>query len=439
MSHGALAILGGAPLLSELELRTWPRLGGDEVVAVVQVLDRGILAGDDAPVTRRLEERFAELVGARHALLTHAGTSALHLALIAAKTGSGDEVVLPAYGYIAGPMCVLALGAIPRFVDVDRETGNLDPSSIDDVVNERTRAIMPMHIHGCPADMDEILETAARHGLVVVEDAAQAHGTTYRGRSVGTLGAMAAFSLHESKALPAGEGGLFVTDDDAMMETALRARSLGRDLRLHEREGKPGLRVPSAPLLSVIPGHMFRGNEMMAALALSQLPRLAARISTVQKMAELLGAELDGLPGLRVQRVPADRTASWYKVRLHFDVEEAGIELPPCLFRDLFVRALEAEGVEAGSWQHVLLPGHPVFADVGGFGQRWRDRSPSDPVALRDAARARFPNANALLESSVVLFSERRPLMAQPADTVRRVAAVVRKVWTHRHALQRLV
>jgi len=329
VSDGDLAIFGGAPLLSQVGLRTWPQLGGAERIAVLRVLDRGILAGDDAPVARRLEEKFANAVGTRRALLTHAGTGALQLALIAAKIGPGDEVVLPAYGYIAGPMCVLAQGAIPRFVDVDRETGNLDASSIDEVVNDRTRAIMPMHIHGCPADMDEILERAARHGFVVVEDAAQAHGTTYRGRRVGTLGALAAFSLHESKALPAGEGGLLVTDDDALMERALRARSLGRDLRLHGRKGARDRQASRAPL-SLISGHMFRGNEMMAALALSQLPRLAARIATTQKKAELLRAELEGLEGLRVQRLPANRTTSWYKVRLHFDAEEAGIELLSC-------------------------------------------------------------------------------------------------------------
>ncbi len=437
MSGGDLAILGGAPRLSEQELRTWPHFGGDELLAVMRVLDRGILAGDDAPVARRLEERFAEVVGARHALLTHAGTSALHLAMIAARIGNGDEVVLPAYGYVAGPMCVLAQGAIPRFVDVDPETGNLDPSSLEEVTNERTRAIMPMHIHGCPADMDEIRESAARHRLVVVEDAAQAHGTTYRGRRVGTLGAMAVFSLHESKALPAGEGGLFVTDDDVMMERALRARSLGRDLRVHPRAPRARRPDDSAPL-SVVPGHMFRGNEMMAALALSQLPRLAARIAAVQKRAELLRAELEGLPGLRVQSIPADRTSSWYKVRLHFDVEEAGVELPPRDFRDLFVRALAAEGVDAGLWQRVLLPAHPVFAGADGFERRRRHRSPPDPAFLRDPIAARFPHATALLESSVVLFSERRPLMAQSADTVRRVAAAVRQVWRHRQALLRV-
>lgn len=142
------------------------------------------------------------MVGTRHALLTHAGTSALQIALSAAKIAPGDEVVVPAYGYIAGPMCVLAQGAIPRFVDVDRETGNLDPSGIEAILNERTRAVLPMHIHGCPADMDEVRAVANRFGLVVIEDAARAHGATYRGKNAGTLGDMGVFSLHESKALP---------------------------------------------------------------------------------------------------------------------------------------------------------------------------------------------------------------------------------------------
>jgi len=406
LSSRRLGLAGGAPLIRRSELRTWPRLGLDEVAAVHRVLDRGILAGEDAPATRTLEASFAHWIGVRHALLTHSGTGALQLALIGAGIQPGDEVVFPAYGYVAGPMSASMHGAVPRFADVDRETGNLDPSSFAEVVNDRTRAVVPMQIHGCPADMDEISAIASRRGVVVVEDAAQAHGATYRGRSVGALGAMGVFSLHESKPLPAGEGGLFVTDDDALMELALRARSLGR----HPRLSDP---------LSTVPGHMLRGNEMAAALALSQLPRLAARVAAVQKKAALLRAELEGLEGLRLQRLPRDRTSSWYKVRLELDAERAGVAIPPRALRDLLVRALTAEGVDAGLWQHALLPEHPVFS---------RRAEPAE----------RFGRAAALLDSSVILFSQRRPLIAQSSEVVRRVAAAVREVWGRRRSLLRL-
>ena len=424
-----LAILGGAPTLTQGDHRPWPQLGAREREAVSRVLERGVLGGEDGPASRALEARFAELVGVRHALLTHAGTSALQLALAAAEIAPGEEVILPAYGYVAAPLCVLARGGIPRFVDVDRESGNLDPRAVEEVLTPRARAIVPMHIHGCPADMDRLGALAARYGLALIEDAAQALGATHRGRPVGGLGASAAFSFQSTKHVPAGEGGVFVTDDDAAAERARSARGFGRDVRAQREAGG---------LVAHTLGGVGRGNEMMAAVALAQLERLPERMATMRWNETLLRDAFADLEGLSLQTVEADRTAVWYKLRLHFDARVAGLALAPRALRSLLMRALLAEGVGVTLWQDHLLPEHPAFAPHGGFERRWPYALHPEPDTLRAEYRAeRFPRARALLDASLVLFDENRPLIAQTPRTVERVAAAVRKVWAGRHALAR--
>ena len=202
----------------------WPVLTGEDRAAVARVLDRGVLSGAGAPEMRALEAEFAAAVGARFCLATNSGTSALHVALAAAGVGPGDEVIVPALGFIATAQAVLHAGATPVFADVDPATYNIDVADAARRVNPRTRAIVPVHLHGLPADMDGIAALGRQAGLTVVEDAAQAHGALYKGRAVGTLGAMGAFSLNSTKNLPAGEGGLFVTDSEELYARAARVR-----------------------------------------------------------------------------------------------------------------------------------------------------------------------------------------------------------------------
>ena len=202
----------------------WPILTDEDRAAVARVFDRGVLSGAGAPEMRALETEFASAVGARFCLATNSGTSALHIALAAAGVGPGDEVIVPALGFIATAQAVLHAGATPVFADVDPVTYNIDVADAARRVNSRTRAIVPVHLHGLPADMDGIAALGRQAGLTVVEDAAQAHGALYKGRAVGTLGAMGAFSLNSTKNLPAGEGGLFVTESEELYARAARVR-----------------------------------------------------------------------------------------------------------------------------------------------------------------------------------------------------------------------
>jgi perosamine synthetase len=436
IKRDALALFGGRPVLPARSHRLWPVVGDEERRAVARVLDRGILSGPHAPESRALEEEFATFVGAKRCLLTHCGTSALVIALAAAGVRPGDEVIVPAYSFVATPLAVLQLGAIPIFADVDVATGCVDLALAEAAVTTRTRAIMPVHMHGCAADMKGLLDIAHRRGIVVVEDAAQAHGATFGGRPVGALGAAGGFSMQSSKNLPAGEGGLFVTNDDALADAAASVRNFGQDVSSSDEAeydvARPldGTRALDAQRV----GSMYRGNEMTAAFARAQLARLPERTARCQRNAETLAHALTELPGVSPPVVPIERTSVHHKFRVRVDPERAGLALTPRQLRDALVLALRAEGLEVVLWQSVALPAQTLF-------QR-RDPSagfPHAPDGGTDLAAnydpERYPRTQALLDGSVVLFSQSSPLIAQADDVVARYAEAFGRVWHHRNAL----
>ncbi|HEY8039886.1 MAG TPA: DegT/DnrJ/EryC1/StrS family aminotransferase [Polyangiaceae bacterium] len=431
-----LALFGGTPVLSKEAHRVWPIVGEDERRAVMRVLDRGVLSGPFAPEAMALEQEFARFAGARHCLLTHCGTSALVVALAAAGVRAGDEVIVPAYSFVATPLAVVQVGAVPVFADVDVETGCLDPAAAEAAVTQRTRAIMPVHMHGCAADLGALLDVARRHDLVVVEDAAQAHGATLGGRPVGAIGACGGFSMQSSKNLCAGEGGLFVTNDDALAEEASSVRNFGQDLARAEAAqydpARPldGTRALDARRL----GSMYRGNEMMAAFARAQLGHLPERTTRCQRNAERLAGALSELPGVTPPRAPAGRTSVHHKFRVHVDPAAAGVALSPQKLRDAVIHALRAEGLEIVLWQAAPLSAQTVFQKrdpLAGF-PRAREGG-TDLAANYDPAR--YPRTRKLLDGSLVLFSQSCPLIAQPDDVVDRYADAFRRVWRHREAL----
>ena len=216
---GRLAIDGGTPVRTA-PWPAWPRSGAAERRALTEVLESGRwgLGGGAVP---ELEARFAALHGARYAVACCNGTMALQAALVAAGVQPGDEVITSPYSFAATAHAIRSLGAVPAFADVAAGTHNLDPARIEDAITERTTAILPVHIGGRPADMDRVNEIAARRGLRVIEDAAQAWLAGWRGRAVGTLGDAGAFSFQSSKNLTAGEGGMVLTDDESVYRSAV--------------------------------------------------------------------------------------------------------------------------------------------------------------------------------------------------------------------------
>jgi perosamine synthetase len=432
----ALALFGAAPVLPRGSHRLWPIVGDEERRAVSRVLDRGILSGPFAPESRALEEEFASFVGARHCLLAHCGTSALLVALAAAGVRAGDEVIVPAYSFVATPLAVVHAGAVPVFADVDVATGCLDPVAAAAAVTPRTRAIMPVHMHGCAADLDGLGAIARHHGLVVVEDAAQAHGATHGGRPVGALGAAGGFSMQSSKNLSAGEGGLFVTNDDAIAAEAASVRNFGQDVSSTDEAEYDSARPldGTRALDSRRIGSMYRGNEMMAAFARAQLGKLPERTARCQRNADRLSRALADLPGVSPPHVPPGRTSVHHKLRVHLDPVRAGLPLSPRQLRDAVMLALRAEGLEVVLWQSEPLPAQGVFQrrdPAGGF-----PRALEGGTSLEDNYDpARYPRTQALLDGSIVLFSQSCPLIAQSDDVVDRYAEAFRRVWYHRETL----
>jgi perosamine synthetase len=422
-----LAVNGAAPRISSGAHVRWPLLGAAEREAVLRVIERGVLSGPHAPEVRALEREFAQYLGVKHCLATNSGTAALHVAVAAAQLGPGDEVLMPAFTFVATPLSVLHHNAIPVFVDIEPKTLGIDPVRVERAITPRTKAIMPVHIHGTPCDLDALGAIAKKHGLVLIEDAAQAHGSTHAGRKVGTFGDSGCFSLQSSKTLACGEGGLFVTNDDATFERANRTRMFGENMNPADEQSyrldRPldGNRAYDSTDM----GWMYRITELSAAVGRSQLQRLDGLVANAQANAAYLNGRLSQLPGVTPPQLLPGDTSCFHKYRVRLDATKLGIDEEPKVVRDAVLRALKAEGVDAVLWQTMPVPAQGLFLQKVGYGKGvpW---SLGEPV---DYDLAQFPETNRLLASSVLLFSQSYPLVAQPMSLCVAYADAFEAVW----------
>ena len=280
-----------------------PFIGDAEREAVLAVLDSGYLV--QGPVTAGLEQQFAALCGTKHAIATSSGTTALHLALLAHGIGPGDEVITSAFTFIATVNSILYVGAAPVFVDIEADSFNLNPALIAAAVTPRTKAIMPVHLYGCPCDMAAIQAIAARHGLAIIEDAAQAVGARFRGQMTGSFGT-GVFSLYATKNVMAAEGGMITTNDDALAEQCRLLRNHGMKRRYYYE----------------MMGYNFRLTNLHAALGVAQMGRLAAFTAQRQANAAYLNAHIQTVI---TPQTPAGCEHVWhqYTVRIPQGRDEA--------------------------------------------------------------------------------------------------------------------
>lgn len=432
-----LALLGGKPVVPKGLAVRWPVITPEDKQAVMEVLDRGILWGPYAPAVKSFEAEWAAYQGCKYALMTNSGTSALHMAVAAAGVGPGDEVITTAYTFLASALAVLHHHAIPVFADIDPRTYNLDPAQIEAKLTKRTKAILPVHIHGLPCDMDAINELARRHGLTVIEDAAQAHGATYKGRKAGNLGHIGCFSVQASKNLPAGEGGIFCTNDTQLRHTANMVRMFGESIHddtecrmdpSHPLEDPPGREYNA-----YIMGWMYRSTEMTAALARSQLQRLDANNANSIRNGQFLTRYLAEIPGVTPPHVPADRTSVYHKFRVRLDAKAWNLDCPARKFRDAVLKALSAEGVETATWQNYPLPGQALFQSRVGFGKGAPWSCHYDGDVSYDVNQ--FPETQRLLEDSLIVGAESYPLFPQPLELMERYCEAFRKLFANRENL----
>jgi len=271
--------------------------------------------------------------------------------------GPGDKVITTPFSWTSTATCILHHNAIPVFADIDPRTYNIDPVKIEERITPRTKAIIPVHLYGLPADMDRILDIASRHDLVVIEDCCQAHGAEYQGRKVGTFGDVAAFSLNGNKLFSAGEGGLLITNSEHIWQEAARVQQFG------ERRVRDGTREYNAYGM----GWMYRLTEMTAAFARSQLARLDEIIGAVRRNAQRLTRGISDIRGFLTPCEPEGYKHVYYRYSLHFTPERLGIDMPVEDYMRKVRAALAAEGVSL-SRAEFIIPAMTLFQERRGYG-----------------------------------------------------------------------
>lgn len=387
MSETTLAIHGGSPITTE-PFPPWPWFPEEMIEAAMEPLRSGRCNYWTGPLGMRFEAAFAQWCGSRFGVSTSSGTTALHAALGSLGIGPGDEVIVPSYTFIASSMAICQAGAVPVFADVEPESHSLSAESVRTKLSPSTRAILPVHLYGEVCDMDALLAVAREHDLKVVEDCAQAHGATYGGKKVGTLGDMGAFSFCQSKTFTTGgEGGCVVTDDEEAAWICRSFRDHGYDvsarLALLEMEAK-------LPYIHNIVGYNFRLTEMQSAIGLKQLEVLDTwNLPNRRANGEALLAALDGIAQIR--KLPTHNE----KIRNGFWLFPIILDIDAltCTIGE-FTAALGAEGIPTGPVMWPQCYREKVYAEHRGFG---RLRYPfEDPATRPEAVRyteCHCPNA----------------------------------------------
>jgi len=324
-----------------------PQIGKEEIDAVVKVLKTGILTHGlgAGPNVAEFERLFAQYMCAKHAIAMNTGTACLHSSLAAIEIKRGNEIILPSFTFVATAEAILMAGGKPVFVDIDPKTYNIDPQKIEKAVTKKTKAIMPVDLYGLPAHMEPIGEIAHKHSLKIVEDAAQAHGATYKGKPPGAYADAACWSFYGSKNMTTGEGGMITTNDDELARTV-------RFMRSHGEKEK---------YMSTMLGHNYHMPEMEATIGRVQLGKLPTFLQKRRKNAEMLTDRLKRAKNLQLPAEPKGFKHSWYlyTVRMKNATKNK---------RDKVVQGLSAKGI--GSVVCYMNPIHlmPFYSKLG----KWR-------------------------------------------------------------------
>jgi dTDP-4-amino-4,6-dideoxygalactose transaminase len=326
MAH--LAIAGGQPLRQK-PFPGWPVWNQEELDAVQAVIASGRWGATQGTEVSRFEEEFAAYQEAAYGIAVVNGTVALKLSLTAAGVGVGDEVIIPGYTFVATATAALEIGAVPVFADIDAQTYTIDPVHAATCITPRTRAIIPVHLGGRPADMDAILALAQQHDLVVVEDAAQAWGATWQGKKVGALGQIGGVSFQSSKNITAGEGGMMLSNDPSIGALARSLSNCGRQ--------PDGMWYAHYVL-----GGNYRLSELHAAVLRVQLRRYPQHLQQRQTNAAYLAQAFSEVKGITTLRQDRRVTSNAYHVFfLQYHAEAFG-----GVSRERFIAALQAEGIQ---------------------------------------------------------------------------------------------
>lgn len=312
-----------------------PSMGDEEVAAATRVLRSGWIT--TGPECQRLEQEFAEHCGAKHAVALSSATGAMHITLLALGIGPGDEVITPSQTWVSTANMICLLGATPVFVDVDRDTLMTDAARIEQAITPRTKAIVPVHYAGAALDLDPIYAVARKHGIAVIEDAAHAAGTRYKGRPVGSAGTVI-FSFHAIKNMSCAEGAMFTSDDEQLADRVRRLKFHGLGVDAYDRLTHG--RKPQAEVIE--PGFKYNLADINAAVARVQLERLSAINARRAELANRYLERLTGSPVLPLAQPRYDQQHAWHLFILRIDAARCGID------RDGFMKALQAQNIGSG-------------------------------------------------------------------------------------------
>lgn len=354
--------LHGGPAIRKTPFPEYRSIGAEEKMAAMAVLDSGVLSqflgtwSPDfygGPRVQALERAWEAYFGVSHAVSVNSATSGLYAAVGAAGIGPGDEVIVSPYTMSASATAALIYGAIPVFADIDPDTFCISATSIRQRISPRTKSIIVVDIFGHPADMDPIMSLAEEFGLVVIEDAAQAPGATYKGRFAGTLGHIGVFSLNYHKTIHCGEGGIVVTNDARLADRLQLIRNHAE--AVVEKKG-------TEDLVNLV-GFNYRMTEIEAAIATEQLKKLPALVAARQTAASYYARRLDGRDGLMLPRVDAHVTHGYYVHPIKYDADVTGVP------RQCFVEAIRAEGIPISAGYVEPLYLQPLYQKQIAFGK----------------------------------------------------------------------
>lgn len=320
-----------------------PFLGREEIASLVEVVRSGILA--QGPVVKEFERAFADFCGVTHAVAVSSGTAALHGALYSLGIGPGDEVITTPFTFVSTANSVLMQRARPVFADIDPQTMNLDPEEVSRAVTPRTKAVIAVHLYGCPCEMDYLRRLGETHGLFLVEDACQAHGAAYMGRPAGSLGDAGCFSFYATKNMTCGEGGMVTTDREDIAVRLRRFRHHG------EEEGKRYLYREL--------GYNFRLTDIAASMGIEQLKKLPAMNEIRRSNASLYECHLRGIPGVTLPKAPRGAVHVYHQYVLRINGSAFGLN------RDELAWILDRLGVETAVFYPKPLHLYAHFRHLG--------------------------------------------------------------------------
>ncbi len=417
-----LAIEGGEPVIGE-PLPPWPWFTEEIVQAAMEPLRTGKVNYWTGELGMEFERRFAEWNGAKMCITTTSGTSALHTAVAALDIGPGDEVLVPSYTFIATSFCVVQAGAIPVFVDVRRHDHCIDPEDIEKKITNRTKAIIPVHLYGNLAEMDEIMGIAEKHDLFVIEDVAEAHGALYKGRKAGTIGHLGCFSFCQNKTFTTGgEGGAVITNDEELGWKARQFRDHGYDvetrLSLLEAEG-------TLPYIHVRVGYNYRMTEMQSAIGLEELERIDTwNLPRRRRNGEILIEELRDCDEILYLPVHTkEKVNGFYVFPIVLNLEKLKVD------KKTILDALTAEGLPV--WREFWPQCYKerAYLEHNGFGRSkfpFRSKEYTDPKSVQ-YDRVHCPNAAWLEERTFIVHCY--PTLEE--EHMRLIARGIRKVLGH--------